>query len=72
MKVYIVCGTTESGDDYRIVYQSRPTRAQFLADLAFAMPDEFGEGFAAEGQDEDTWTINAPREAEEVTVQDGR
>jgi len=57
MKVYVVSGQTESGDDYLYVWLKRPTKEQIKA---IGWPEEMEAG-----------TMNLPDEAKEVETEDG-
>lgn len=64
MKVWVVRGTTESGDDYLFAWLNRPTPQDIRDAVKRQMPDE------CEGDYPDEWTANQPEAAEEVETED--
>ncbi|SFZ81681.1 hypothetical protein SAMN02983003_0631 [Devosia enhydra] len=63
MKVYIVSGTTESGDDYLYVWRNPPDYVDFLTAIRKDWPDEFDE----DGLDA---TMNLPDAASALETED--
>ena len=67
MKLYLVAGMTESGDEYSYIWKKRPTPEQIEATLRRDWSFEFGE---EDDSPESEWTINMPDRAEEIETED--
>lgn len=62
MKLYVVQGMTESGDDYFYIWQNKPTYDVFKERIMIDWPDEFEDG-------EDS-TMNLPGAATVMETED--
>jgi hypothetical protein len=68
-RVYVICITSESGDDYALAFDAKPTKAQ--RKKAFRYIHEEVEGLDESGPGEFGTFLNARYEAYEV-VQPGK